>query len=99
MKLFIIKSVKFISPLVMLGAIFFDGNFIYLSLNHQDISKLFTVLFILGTLIIVIHAIEGIVAGYLAKDKEDKNPILYGIYTFLTGTIALYELLESETQE
>jgi hypothetical protein len=99
MKLFIIKSVKFISPLVMLGAIFFDGNFIYLALNHQDIPKLFTALFILGTMIIIIHGIEAFVAGYLAKDKEDKNPILYGIYTFLTGTIALYELLEPDTQE
>ena len=99
MKFFIIKSVKFISPIVMLGAIFFDANFIYLSVNNQDMPKFFMALFILGTLAIIVHGIEGIVAVFMAKNKEDKNPILYGIYTFLTGTIALYELLESETQE
>ena len=99
MKIFIIKSVKYISPIVMVGALFFVGNFIYLSLNHHDMPKFFTALFILASLAIFIHGIEGIIAGYLAKDKEDKNPILYGIYTFLTGTIALYELLETDAQE
>ncbi len=57
--------------------------------------KFLMALVILGTLAIVIHAIEGIIAGFLAKDKQ-KNPLYYGIYAFFVGTIALYELFESE---
>ena len=95
MKLFIIKSVKFIAPIVMLGAIALDGNFISLYLNDQEIPKFLIALVIISNLIIVSHGIEGVIAGFLAKDKA-KNPLLYGIYTFFVGTIALYELLESE---
>jgi hypothetical protein len=95
MKLVIIKSVKFIAPILMLAAIALEGNFIYLYLNHQEIPKFLIASVIISTLIIVSHGIEGVIAGFIAKGKE-KNPLLYGIYTFFIGTIALYELFESE---
>ena len=96
MKLFIIKSVKFIAPILMLGAIALDAKFTYLFLHNQEIPKLLIALFIIATLAILTHVIEAVIAGFLARDKE-KNPLLYGIYTFFIGTIALYELLESES--
>ena len=81
----------------MVGAIALDSNFIYLYLNNQEIPKFLVALFIIATLAIVIHFIEGIIGGFLAKNK-DKNPLSYGIYTFFVGTIALYELFESEVK-
>ena len=101
MKLLLVKLVKYISPVVMLAAVFFDANFMYLSSNEITMPKYFTGLFILGTLLIVVHTIEGVFAGILVKKqqaqtKTDKNPVLYGIYTFLIGTVGIYELYETE---
>lgn len=96
-KLLIIKIIKLLSPILMLGFLVLDSDFIYLYFNHREIPSLVKILTIMGTLILIIHLMEAIIAGFLAKDKEE-NPLNYGIYTFFIGTIGLFELLEKENK-
>ncbi len=65
----------------------------YVSLKLTDSSppnKLHPVLW-LGSLALVAHFIEGVIAAFKAK-TQDKLPINYGIYTFFVGFVGLWEL-------
>lgn len=92
-----IKIIKLLSPLVIVTALILDGNFIYSRVYHLEINKLLTALTIIGTVAVVIHLIEAIMAFFLAKNQQD-NPLFYSIYTFLIGTIGLYELIEKQNK-
>lgn len=89
-----IKFIKLTSPFLMVGALFLDYNFIYSYSNNQEIPNFIKALTIIGTLAVIVHFIEGIVAIFIAKRSEIKNPLIYGIYTFFVGTIGLFELME-----
>ena len=64
--------------------------------NHSlDIPKLFKALGALGSVALTVHFFEGIIASTMAK-KKGLNPLRYGIYTFLVGTVAFIDLLSDD---
>lgn len=48
-----------------------------------------------GRFAIAAHLLEGILAAVYAPSKQ-RNPLMYGLYTFFVGTIGLVELLKGE---
>ena len=94
-KLLIIKAIKLISPILMLAAIALDIDYLYLNFNQQEISEFISILVIIGSFALIIHLIEGIIGSLLARNQA-KNPLFYGIYVFLIGTIGLLELWKKE---
>lgn len=87
--------IKIISPILMICAIFLDIEGGYLWLNHTELPNFMIFLMIIGTIALVIHTIEGAIAFFLAR-KKGLNPLQSGIYTFLVGTIALFELFQKD---
>lgn len=92
----LISLIKVISPVLMVAAIGLElGNLEARLTNNQFPSSLIPVLW-LGHLAITIHLIEAVVAAIYAPAKKHK-PIQYGVYTFFVGTVALWELFDSDT--
>ena len=91
MKTLITQLIKIVSPIAMIGAISLELEMVYFSLNHWQMPNFLTILVIVGSIALVIHAIEAIIAAFLARNKG-YNPLKYGIYTFFVGTVGLFEL-------
>ena len=51
----------------------------------------------LGSLALVAHFIEGVIAAFQAK-TQGKLPLNYGIYTFFVGFVGLWELRETSSK-
>lgn len=90
-----INTLKIVSSLLITGAVVLDSLTIYLRVNSQKIPDLLIYLIIMGSLALIIHFVEGIIAVFVAQ-RKGLNPIKYGIYTFLVGSIGLWELLEEK---
>ncbi|MGF1486946.1 MAG: hypothetical protein ACFBSE_07520 [Prochloraceae cyanobacterium] len=78
----------------MIGAIVWELGNIYLVVSHHQIPQSLQTIYWLERPALMIHLIEGIIAAYYSTNKE-KNPLIYGIYTFFVGTIGLWELLKN----
>jgi len=52
---------------------------------------------IIARFALLAHFVEGIIAACYAPAKNHQ-PIQYGVYTFLVGTIGLLELFENHSQ-
>ncbi len=87
-----IRLIKILSPMLMMGAFSIDVALIYSWLHHAIIPKLMVTLAVIGTVVLVTHLFEGVVAGVMAK-KRGLNPFRYGIYTFLVGTVGFVDLM------
>ena len=85
------KSIKIVSTLAMTGALGLEAANLYLHLQDRSLPPRLNALFWLGSIALVAHAVEGLVAAYKAR-SQDKNPLRYGIYTFFVGFIGLQEL-------
>jgi hypothetical protein len=81
----------------MICAIILDLYVIFLLFNNRELPDLLKLLSIFGTVAIVVHLIEGIIAGFLAKN-QGKNILNSAIYTFFIGTIAFWELRIKDQQ-
>ncbi len=90
-----VRLIKIVSPILIIGALYIDGTIISQMLEGRDISKMFIALGGVGSVVIVAHALEGIVAGAMAH-KQGLNPLRYGIYTFLVGTVAFIDLMDTD---
>ena len=91
MNLQIAKSIKIIS---IIAITFFMGlvgwNF-YLNLQGESLPSYLNSAFWLGSIILIAHGAEGMVAASKAS-SQGKNPLSYGIYTFFVGFVGLQEL-------
>ena len=90
-----IKLIKILSPIVMIGAIIMDLTIAYRWNQNLEIPKLFKALGAVGSVALTVHTFEGIIASTMAKAKG-LNPLRFGIYTFLVGTVAFVDLLDED---
>jgi hypothetical protein len=100
MKQQIFTGIKYLSTVLIMGAIGLELWRLYFAFHHLPIPSFLSPLLWLGRFALVAHFIEGVIATVYASRKQ-KAPIRYGIYTFFVGTIALSELfaLEDSTRE
>lgn len=89
----IAKSIKVVSFLITTGALGLLGWNLFLHLQGESLPPNFKSLFWLGNIILVAHSVEGLIAASKAS-SQNKNPFLYGIYTFFVGFVGLQELLD-----
>jgi hypothetical protein len=87
----ITRLIKIVSPIAIIGAIILEIELVYLYLNQVKIANFLTIIMIIASFALVIHFMEGIIASFLAT-RKGLNPWKYGIYTFLVGTVGLFEL-------
>lgn len=85
------RAIKIISTLAMTGALSLEAANLYLHLQGQSLPANLNPLFWLGSVALIAHAFEGIIAATKARSHA-KNPLSYGIYTFFVGFIGLQEL-------
>ena len=91
-----VKLIKIVSPLVMMVALLIDGAIAYHWQHGLLIPKSYQALGAIGSVAVLAHTIEGIIAATLAH-KKGLNPFRYGVYTFLVGTVAFLDLMDSES--
>jgi hypothetical protein len=89
------KSLKIVSTLAMTGALGLLGWNLSLHLQGESLPSNLTSLFWLGSVALVAHGVEAIIAGLKAR-AHNKNPLRYGIYTFFVGFVGLQELVEAD---
>lgn len=79
--------IKIISTFLMIAALIL----VLYSLKYPIESPIFSTMRILAIFALTIHLMEGIAGGIIAY-TQGLNPLKYGIYTFFTGTLALWEM-------
>ena len=94
MKSQINKSIKIISTFVITGALALELWNLYLHLHSKSLPDNLNSLFWLGSVILISHVVEGLIASSKAS-SQDKNPLTYGIYTFFVGFVGLQELADN----
>ncbi|MDJ0702693.1 MAG: hypothetical protein QNJ46_05380 [Leptolyngbyaceae cyanobacterium MO_188.B28] len=90
--------IKVLSIVLISGAIGLEGWNIYARLHHGALPSRLNFAFWFGSFALSIHAIEGIIAAAYAPSRQ-KPPLQYGIYTLFVGTVGLFELFDSETNQ
>ena len=95
MNLQIKKSSKIISIFVIVGALGLEFWNLYLHLHSKSLPDNLNSLFWLGSVILISHVVEGLIAASKAS-SQDKDPLAYGIYTFFVGFVGLQELANSQ---
>lgn len=95
MKSIILNLIKIASIVVTSSAVLLDCWKFYLHQHQGFLPPPLEYLFWAGNVVIIAHAIEGIVAALIV---ENKNPLFYGIYTFFVGTIGLQELFNNNVK-
>ena len=90
----IAKSIKIVSTLAMISALGLEAANLYLHLQGKSLPSNLSPLFWLGSVALIAHAVEGLIAASQAR-SHDKNPLRYGIYTFFVGFVGLQELNNS----
>ena len=87
------KSIKVVSTCAITGALGLEIWNLYLRLQSESLPSNLNPLFWLATVALVAHAVEGVIAGSKAR-SHNKNPFIYGIYTFFVGFVGLQELAQ-----
>ena len=87
------QLIKVTSIVLITAALGLEIWSIYLQLNNETIPTNLNLIWWVGTIALIAHGIEGIVAAFNAGSRG-QNPITYGIYTFFVGFIGLQELFE-----
>ena len=87
------QLIKVTSIMLITAALGLETWSIYLQLNNKLLPTKLNPIWWLGTIALIAHSIEGIVAAFNAGSRN-KNPITYGIYTFFVGFVGLQELFE-----
>lgn len=95
MKQQIFTGIKYLSTILITGAIGLELWRLYLIFHNDPIPSFMYPMLWLGRFALVAHLIEGIIAAIYAPRKQ-KYPLSYGTYTFFVGTIALSELFALE---
>jgi hypothetical protein len=95
MKQQIFTGIKYLSTILITGAIGLELWRLYLVFHNNPIPSFIYPMLWLGRFALVAHSIEGLIAAVYAPRKQ-KASIRYGVYTFFVGTIALSELFALE---
>ena len=90
-----IKLVKILSPVVMLVALGVNGMIAYDWQQGLGVPKVYQVLGAMGSVALLVHFVESVVAAIIAL-RQGLNPLRYGIYTFLVGTVAFLDLMKTD---
>ncbi len=86
----VLNVLKVLSCILIAGALaLVVGKLSGIIAEHTFLERVFWV----GTVALLIHALEGIVAGILAYRLKE-NPVKAGVYTFWTGTVGITEILQ-----
>ena len=93
----LLKAVKIVSFVLINSAIGLELWHLYASMTIKEIPRLLYVAMWIERSALLIHFIEGVLAAFYAPFKG-KSSIKYGIYTFFTGTISLFELAQSSSR-
>jgi hypothetical protein len=91
----ILNLIKIISIIFVSCALGLDAWQIYMQLHHVSLPSQLEYLFWIGNIIMIAHAIEGIIAAFKAKSQK-QNPLTYGIYTFFVGFVGIQELVKNK---
>ncbi|MBD2258432.1 hypothetical protein [Pseudanabaena sp. FACHB-2040] len=93
MKKSISTLIKRLSTVLIPTAVGLEGWALYTTLAGRTLPGFLIPVLWLGGFALVAHSVEGVVAAvYAAKKQED--PVRWGFYTFLVGTVGLLELFE-----
>ncbi|MDJ0677367.1 MAG: hypothetical protein QNJ36_18640 [Calothrix sp. MO_167.B42] len=88
-------TIKLISTVLILGGMGLELWNISTKFIHTQIPDNLHIIFWFERFAISAHLIEGMVAAYLAPQRN-KIPWKYAAYTFFVGTVGLLELFEPE---
>ena len=88
-----LKLMKFGSTGLIISAIGLELWYIYANLTVKEIPPFLDLIRWVERSALFIHFIEGILAGFYAYFRGE-SPIKYGVYTFFTGTVSLFELFD-----
>jgi hypothetical protein len=88
----LLKSVKWTSTVLTCVAIGVVTAKLVLAGNERSLSGPWEIMFWLGTLALIIHSIEGIVAAIFAS-RQGNSAIKAWVYTLFTGTVGLMETI------
>jgi hypothetical protein len=91
MKQQIFTGIKYLSTILITGAIGLELWHLYTVFSDRSFSAWLHPMLWLGRFALVAHLIEGVIAAIYAPRKQ-KSPLSYGTYTFFVGTIGLSEL-------
>ena len=94
MKQQIFLLIKITSTILITGALGLELWNVYLNLQHASLPTNLNAVFWLGSIALIAHGIEGLIAA-LNANFRNKNPLTYGIYTFFVGFVGLQELFEN----
>ena len=85
--------IKITSVSLITGALGLEIAHLYLYLNHEALRPSLNAASWLAIVALIGHGIEGIIAAINAPSR-DRNPWIYGLYTFFVGFIGLRELFD-----
>ena len=94
MKQQIFLLIKITSTILITSALGLELWNVYLNLQHASLPTNLNADFWLGSIALIAHGIEGLIAA-LNANSRNKNPLTYGIYTFFVGFVGLQELFEN----
>ena len=89
--------IKITSIILITAALGLELWNVYLSFNNEVLPAKFDPVLWIGTVALVAHSVEGLIAGFNASSRN-KNPLTYGIYTFFVGFVALQELFNQSSE-
>ena len=91
MKSRINQLIKFISVILVTSALSLDCYYFYWQSQGKYLPENLNSLFWLGNIILTAHSVEAVIATIKAR-SGDRNPLVYGLYTFFVGFVGLKEL-------
>jgi hypothetical protein len=94
MKETVFALVKIASTILITTALLLESWNIYLSVTDNSLPTQLNPFLWLGTLALSAHLIEALIAALNANSRQ-KNPLIYGIYTFFVGFVGLSELFDN----
>lgn len=90
-------GIKITSIVFITGAIALEIFNLYLYLQDRSLPDNLIPIFWLGTVAIIAHAVEGVIAA-TKVNGSDRNPFVYGLYTFFVGFVGLQEISNKQNK-
>jgi hypothetical protein len=89
----LIQAIKIVSTLLISGAIILETWNLITHFIDRPLPEIFKWVIIIERFALISHLIEAIIAGFSAQ-RQEKNPLRSGVYTFFVGTVGLWEVLK-----
>ena len=91
MKPMLISLIKYLSIVLMTGAIGLELWRLESAFTQHQQPAVPLVIFWMARLALIVHGLEGIIAAVYAM-RQQKSPFSHAVYTFFVGTIGLVEM-------